>query len=572
MSQPYKAGREVAMIEENQDSRSQRVLKRPLWSNVRSLYKSMGYSDFDLDRPLIGIANSWNRATPGHYNLNSVSEYVKQGIFQAGGTPVEFGIIGPCDGVGVGNEGMRYILPSRGVIADEVELMVQAHRLDAIVLLGSCDKIVPGLLMAAARLDIPAILVVGGPMLGGMEFDGRESDNSSLSEALGMLAAGSISQAEYDRLEDESMPCCGSCSFLGTANTMAAVAEALGMCLPGSATIPAVMAARLRSAQESGRRIVQMVGEGLRARKIISRGGLENALRLGMAIGGSTNLALHIPAISYEADCPITLDDIDRISRLTPHIARVYPAGPKNVPAFHAAGGVPVVMKQLAPLLDLEAMSCAGESWGSILERVPLVVNEVVRPLADPWHPWGSIGVLRGNLAPDGSVTKPIAIEESMRVFRGEAVCFDSEESATEAVLGGRIKPGMVLVIRYEGPKGGPGMREMARVMKMLYGRGLALTTAVVTDGRFSGTNNGCFVGHVSPEAAESGPIAVVRDGDLISIDIPSGALTLELDAREIAGRLAAFVQPHRAIPRGYLNVYARLAESADKGAIIRNR
>ncbi len=554
------------------DSRSQRVLSRPDWSNVRSLYKSMGYSDYDLDQPLVGIANSWNRATPGHYNLDAVAEYVKQGIFQAGGTPVEFGIIGPCDGVGVGNVGMNYILPARDIIANEIEIMVQAHRLDAIVLLGSCDKIVPGLLMAAARLDIPAIVVVGGPMLGGIEFDGRSSDNSSLAEALGMLQEGRISQKDYDALEEGSMPCCGSCSFLGTANTMAAVTEALGMCLPGSATIPAVMADRLRAAQASGRRIVDMVDKNLSARKIITRAGLENALRLGMAIGGSTNLALHIPAIAYEAECDVSLATIDAVSRSTPHIARIYPAGTCNVPDFHASGGVRAVMKHLEPILNLDAMTCAGETWREILKDVPAVENEVIRPFGNPWHPWGSIGVLTGNLAPSGSVTKPIAIDDSMRKFRGGAICFDSEEAATEALQGGRIRAGMVIVIRYEGPKGGPGMREMARLMKMLYGHNLALTTAVVTDGRFSGTNNGCFVGHISPEASEGGPIAAVRDGDMIRIDVDSGTLTLEVADNEIRDRLAALVKPVKKIPRGYLTVYARLAESADKGAIIRNR
>lgn len=559
-------------MESNRESRSQRILKRPIWSNVRALYKSMGYSNYDLDRPLIGIANSWNRATPGHYNLNTVSEYVKQGIFQAGGTPVEFGIIGPCDGVGVGNEGMHYILPARDIIANEVEIMVQAHRLDAIVLLGSCDKIVPGLLMAAARLDIPAILVVGGPMLGGIEFDGRSSDNSSITEALGMLQEGSITQEEYDRLEDGSMPCCGSCSFLGTANMMAAVAEALGMCLPGSATIPAVMADRLRAAQESGRRIVDMVKNGLTARMIINRSGLENALRLGMAIGGSTNLALHLPAIAYEAECDVSLETIETISRSTPHIARIYPSGTRNVPDFYTSGGVPAVMKQLESVLHLSAMTCAGKPWGEILKDVPKIENDVIRPLCSPWHPWGSLGILRGNLAPAGAVTKPIAIDENMRIFRGVAICFDSEEEATQAVQAGRITAGMVLVIRYEGPKGGPGMREMVRIMKMLYGRNLALSTAVITDGRFSGTNNGCSVGHISPEASGSGPIAAVEDGDTILIDIPAGKLTLVVPDAEINRRLLSLKKPVKVIPHGYLNVYARLAESADKGAIIWNR
>lgn len=554
------------------NGRSASVLSRPLWSNVRSLYKSMGYSDYDLERPMIGIANSWNRATPGHYNLNAVSEYVKQGIFQAGGTPVEFGLIGPCDGVGVGNDGMRYILPSRDIIATSVELMVQAHRLDGVVLLGSCDKIVPGLLMAAARIDIPAILAVGGPMLGGVEFDGRPSDNSSLSEALGMLTEGKVTQEEYDRLENESMPCCGSCSFLGTANTMGAVAEAMGMCLPGSSTIPAVMAERLRSAQATGRTIVEMVREGRTARTLISKPGIENAFKLGMAIGGSTNLALHMPAIAYEAEIRFSLTDMERLSRSTPHLAMVYPSGPRNVPDFHAAGGVPAVMKELAPLLDLDAATCTGKTWREVLEKIPARTGGMIRPLDDPWHPWGSIAFVRGNLAQDGGVTKPIAIHPDMLQFSGTAACFDSEEDATDAVLSGRISHGTILVIRYEGPKGGPGMREMAKIMKMLYGRGLSSSTAVVTDGRFSGTNNGCFVGHVSPEAREGGVIALVRDGDHIDIDIPSGKLNLQVDDLELEARRIAWKPKERPPLKGYLHVYARLAESADKGAIIMNR
>jgi dihydroxy-acid dehydratase len=497
---------------------------------------------------------------------------VKQGIYQAGGTPVEFGIIGPCDGMGVGNDGMHYCLPARDIIANEVELMVQVNQLDAIVLLGSCDKIVPGLLMAAARLDIPAIVVVGGPSLGGIEFDGRSSDNSSISEALGMLQKGTISEVEFNNLEDKSMSTCGSCSFLGTANTMGAITEALGMCLPGTSAIPAVMAERLRAAQESGRRIVDMVYNNLTARKIINKQGLENAIKLGMAIGGSTNLALHIPAIAYEAECELSIDTIDQISRSTPHLAKIYPAGPKNVPDFYNAGGVVAVMKHLTPLLNLDSITCTGKTWGEILENIPQIENDIIHSIDNPWHPWGSLGILKGNLAPAGAVTKPTAIHKDMQSFKGEAICFDSEEEATEAILNDRIQPGMVVVIRYEGPKGGPGMREMVRVMKMLYGQNLALSTAVVTDGRFSGTNNGCFVGHVSPEASERGPIAAVQDGDIISIDIPNGKITLEVPEAEINIRLLSVKKPNKKVPKGYLNVYARLAESADKGAIIKNR
>jgi dihydroxy-acid dehydratase len=388
-----------------------------------------------------------------------------------------------------------------------------------------------------------------------------------------MLQKGEISQEEYDRLEDGCMLCSGSCSFLGTANTMCCITEALGMCLPGGAMVPAVYAERFRVAQESGRRIVDMVHKNLTARKIINKSGLENAIRLGMAIGGSTNMALHIPAIAYEAECDeIDLDAMNRIAQETPHLARIYPAGDKNVPDFYEAGGVPAVMRQLLPLLHTDAVTCAGKTWGEVLENVPEVENDVIHSLHHPWHAFGGIRVLDGNLAPGGSVTKPTAIDQSMQVFTGKAMCFNCEEDATEAVMNNKITPGTVLVIRYEGPKGGPGMREMVRIMKLLYGQRLNLSTALVTDGRFSGSNNGCFVGHVSPEAVEGGPIAIVEDGDLITIDVPNGTLKLDVSDEEIARRMSVWKKPARPALRGYLNVYARLAESAAHGAIIRNR
>ena len=378
-------------MSEHSSQRSQQFLSRPVWSSIRALYKGMGYGDYDLSRPMIGIANSWNGANPGHDNLRQVAECVREGILQAGGTPVEFGIIGPCDGMGCGNDGMHYILPARDIIANEVETMVQINHLDGVVLLGSCDKVVPGLLMAAARLDLPAILVNGGPALGGCVFNGRESDNSTMVEALAMLNDGAITQEEYNRLEADSNPSCGSCSFLGTANTMCAVAEAMGMCLPGTSMIPAVMAERRRAARASGRRIVEMVREGLTARKVISRDGLENAVKLGMAIGGSTNMALHFPAIAYEAQCDFTIDDIDRIARSTPHLANIYPNGPENVPAFYRAGGVPAVMKQLLPLLSEKAVTCTGRSWPELLQAVPAVENDIIHSIPNAWHSWGSL-------------------------------------------------------------------------------------------------------------------------------------------------------------------------------------
>lgn len=551
--------------------RSRSVLQGDEWASVRSLYKGMGFSDYDLNRPLIGIANSWNNANPGHHNLRQVADFVRQGILQAGGTPVEFGMIGPCDGMGCGNDGMRFILPARDLMANEVETMAELNHFDGIVLLGSCDKVIPALLMAAARLDIPALICNGGPMLGGIPFDGRASDNSSTVEALGMLQTNQITEREYHALEDGCCPCNGSCSFLGTANTMCAVAEAMGMALPGSSMVPAVMAERFRFAQASGRRIVEMVQENLSARKIITRASLQNALRLGMAIGGSTNMALHFPAIAYECELDFTMDDIDSIARSTPHLARIYPSGTHNVPDFYAAGGVPAVMKQLLPLLDVDAITCLGKGWGAVLADVPPLENAIIHSLKNPWHAWGSLAVLRGNLAPNTAITKPTAIHPDMLTFQGTAVCFNSEEEATLAVTSGKIHDGMVVVIRYEGPKGGPGMREMVRIMKLLYGRNLALTTAVVTDGRFSGTNNGCFVGHVSPEASEGGPIALVMDGDLITIDIPDGTLHISVPDEILAVRKAQWKKPP-CKHKGYLYQYAQWAESADKGAILKNR
>jgi dihydroxy-acid dehydratase len=552
--------------------RSKDVLKRPEWSMQRALYKSMGYSDYDLERPLIGVANSWNRIVPGHYNLNLVSDYVKQGIRQAGGTPIEFGVIAACDGIAQGHDGMHYILPTRDLIANDIEMMIEAHRLDAVVLLGSCDKIVPGMLMAAARLDIPAIMVVGGPMEGGCEFDGRAADITSVTEGLGMLKAGKIDEGAYLALEDCAGPTCGSCSFLGTANTMCCVAEAMGMCLPGSATIPATHADRLRAAQESGRQIVELLRNGITARAIISKKGIENAIRVSTAIGGSTNVALHIPAIGYEADCEVTMDLFEELCRSTPHIARMNPAAAPNVPDFYSAGGVPALMKEILSILHGDAMTVTGKTVAENVAQAEIRDSNIIKTMANPWSPGGGLAILRGNLAPNTAITKPAAIVPEMQKFAGKARCFDSEEAANQAIMDGKVQAGEVVVIRYEGPKGGPGMREMYTAMKLLYGRGLALKTAVVTDGRFSGTNNGCFVGHISPEAAEGGPIAVVKDGDRITVDIPNRSLHLHVSDEETKARLAEWQRPAPKFRKGYLALYARLAESADKGAIIKHK
>lgn len=549
---------------------SRSVLSKPEWSSVRALYKGMGLSDYDLDdRPLIGIFNTFNTGNPGHYNLRQVSEFVIRGILQNGGTPVEIGTIGPCDGMGCGNSGMRYILPSRELISDSIESISMLHHFDGVVLLGSCDKVIPGLLMAAARIDIPALLVNGGPALGGILFDGRESDNSTMVEALSMLKRGEITANTFDILEDCSNPTCGSCSFLGTANTMCAVAEAMGMMLPGSSMVPAVYAERLRVAEKSGRLIVDMVRNGLNARRIINTKSIENALRLGMAIGGSTNMALHFPAIADEAGLKLDVNQIDKLGRTTPQIALVYPNGKYNVPKFYKAGGVLAVMKQLEPLLNEDAIVCTGQYIFQVLEDIPKVENCVIHSLEKPFNKVGSLAAVKGNLAPDGGITKPTAINPNMLKFVGKAKCFNSEEEATKAVDDQKIEDGTVVIIRYQGPKGGPGMPEMVRIMKKLYGQNKAMTTAVVTDGRFSGSNNGCFVGHVSPEAAAGGPIALVHDGDTITIDIPNGILSMDVSEDELARRKKLFIPKSTNVSKGYLSRYVELVHSAVGGALL---
>jgi dihydroxy-acid dehydratase len=441
--------------------RSQRLLKRPEWSINRAYFKSMGYTDEDLSRPLIGVANSWSQTVPGNFNLKAVAKAVADGIRMAGGTPVEFGVIGACDGIAEGHEGMRYILPTRDIIASSIELMVQAHQYDAIVLLGSCDKIVPGMLMAAARLDLPSIFVNGGPMMGGPFLHNRQSDSTSIIEGVGRLLAGEINENELLAMENSCAPGCGSCSFLGTANTMCCLAEALGMCLPGSAMIPAVYGARLAVAQDSGRAIMGLVEKNITARKIITTKSIENAVRLTSAIGGSTNAALHVPAIAYEAEIPFDLGLFDRLSRSTPLLARMNPAASANVISFYESGGVPAVMSEMKTLLNNDALTVTGKSVNENLKGVKSPNNEVIKTFNSPFDALGGLAVLYGNISPSGAVTKPAAIDPSQRVFTGPARCFDSEEEANQAILSGAIKGGEVLVIRYEGPKGGPGMPEM---------------------------------------------------------------------------------------------------------------
>ncbi len=468
---------------------------------------------------------------------------------------------------------MHFILPSRELIANSVESMAQINLFDAIVLLGSCDKIVPGMLMAAARLDIPCILLPGGPMEGGKVFDGRESDQTSSTEAYGMLSAGKITEEEYCSLEDTACPGCGSCSYLGTANTMCALSEALGMTLPDGGLVPAASARRLAIAEETGVKIMELLEKGVTSRKVITNGSIRNAIKVCLAMSGSTNAVMHLTAIAHEAELDIdVLDEFDKLSDVTPQIAKMNPASKYNVIDFYKDGGVSRLMEELKDHIDTAQMTVTAhtvaENIASHRYLYPATRN-VVRSLEDPFGYTGGVAVLRGNLAPDTGITKPGAFDKSLHHFEGEAICFDSEEAAEEAILAGKVREGHVVVIRYEGPKGGPGMREMFKAMKYLYGRGLALSTALITDGRFSGTNNGCFVGHISPEAAEGGPIALVHDGDRIVIDVEKRSLELLVDDGELARRKAEWKRPEPKFKRGWLSLYCKLAASGAKGAVM---
>jgi dihydroxy-acid dehydratase len=554
--------------------RSEKTLRGIENQYYRATYKSMGFTSDDLERPIIGIANSWTEGVPGHFNLRQVAQKVRDGINRAGGTAVEFGTIACCDGMAQGHDGMHFILPSRQIISDSIETFAQAQLLDAIVLLGSCDKIVPGMLMAAARLDIPCILLPGGPMEGGIVFDGRQSDQTSSAEALGMLSANKITEEEYKKLEDLSCPSCGSCSYLGTANTMCCLSEALGMTPPNGGMAPATSAERFRIAEETGIKIVELTRNGVTARKIITNESIRNAIKVCMAISGSTNAVMHLTAIAHEAELDINiLEEFDQLSRKTPQVAKINPSSQYNCIDFHRAGGVPRVMEALKGQIDLDEMTVTGHTVRENIENHRYAYPEdprVIRTAEDPFGFQGGVAVLRGNLAPDTGVTKPGAFDKSLYHFTGEAICFDSEEAAEEAILAGKVRDGHVVVIRYEGPKGGPGMREMFKAMKYLYGRGLALTTALITDGRFSGTNNGCFVGHISPEAAEGGPIAIVKDGDKIEIDVDNRSINLLVSDEEIAARMEGWKRPEPKFKRGYLALYSKFAASGSEGGILK--
>ncbi|HML33074.1 dihydroxy-acid dehydratase [Sporomusa sphaeroides] len=534
---------------------------------ARGLYRSMGYTDSDFKKPFIAIVNTWNDICPGQFMLRNIAAAVREGIKEAGGTAVEFGTIGPCDGIAQSHAGMHYILPSRELIANSIELMVQAHMLDGMVLLGSCDKVVPGLLMAAARINLPAILVNAGPMYPGTH-NGRHIDVNATQIYLGKCKGGSISAEEFRQVECSACPTPGSCTMIGTANTMSCLAEAMGMSLTGCGTIPAVDSARLAIARQSGRRAMELVMENIKARDIITRAGLLNAGRVGMAIGGSTNLIMHMLAIAHEAQVQFSIDDFEELSGTTPYLASIMSASEYDMVDFHQAGGVPAVMNQLGELLYREAMTVTGKSIGENIAGMTIKNHKVIHPSSNPFMPTGGIAILKGNLAAQSAVCKPAAMKAERLCVSGPAKVFDSEEELVAAIYQKDIRPNDIIVVRYEGPCGGPGMREMYTPLELLDGYGLAESVFLITDGRFSGSNKGGFAGHVSPEAAEGGVIAVVRDGDTITVDIPQRKITLDVPAREIQKRLQMWVKPEPKIKQGYLATYARIVKSAHYGAI----
>ena len=534
----------------------------------RSLLRSLGCTDRDLDQPFIGIVNSFSEIVPGHIHLNVIADAVKGGVRSAGGTPFEVNTIGVCDGIAMGHEGMKYSLPSRELIADSVEIVAQAHAFDALVFIPNCDKIVPGMLMAAVRLNIPAIFISGGPMLAG-RWQGRSLDVNSIFTAVGKVAAGEMSEEELDELERVACPGCGSCSGMFTANTMNCLTEALGMSLPGSGTIPAVDARRIGLAREAGRQVMELLAKGICPCDIITQEAVENAFVVDMALGGSTNSVLHLMAIAYEAGIEFTLSEINKISEKTPHLSKLSPAGDYHIEDLDLAGGIPAVMKEAKSILNMGLKRVSGKSLDDELSAAKVRNKEVIRSISQPHSPTGGLTVLFGNLAPEGGVVKSAAVSPQMLTHEGAARVFDSEDKATQAILGGAIKPGQVVVIRYEGPKGGPGMREMLGPTSLLSGMGLDESVALITDGRFSGATKGAAIGHVSPEAASGGPIAALRDGDKIVIDIPGNKIDVELTEEEIRRRLSQLPEFEPKIQTGYLRRYAERVSSASRGAVF---
>ncbi|HQK99926.1 MAG TPA: dihydroxy-acid dehydratase [Smithellaceae bacterium] len=538
----------------------------------RSLFKAMGYTDEEIARPLIGVVNAANEVVPGHIHLDLITQDVKAGIRMAGGTPVEFPVIGVCDGIAMGHAGMKYSLASRELIADSIEIMATAHPFDALVFVPNCDKIIPGMLMAALRLNIPCIFISGGPMLAG-RFQDKPADLITVFEGVGAVKAKKMTAASLKQLEDCACPGCGSCSGMFTANSMNCVTEALGLGLPGNGTIPAVLAGRHRLAKYAGMKVMDLFKKNVRPRDIATLAAFKNAIAVDMALGCSTNTVLHIPAVAHEAGIKLDLDLFNKISKITPNICKLSPAGPYHIEDLDAAGGIQAVMKTISKLgvIDEKALSVSGKTVGANLKAARVLNPAVIRPLNNPYSEQGGIAILRGNLAPDGAVVKQSAVAQAMQVNEGKARVFDCEDDAIAAILGGKIKSGDIVVIRYEGPKGGPGMREMLSPTSAIVGMGLDKTVALLTDGRFSGGTQGAAIGHISPEAAEGGPIALVKEGDIIAIDIPRKKLTLNVSDAELEKRRKSLKPWKPAITTGYLARYAKMVTSASTGAVFKD-
>ena len=540
----------------------------------RSLLKADGLTDEEMNRPLVAVFSSKSDIIPGHNNLDKISEAVKAGIYMAGGVPFEIDTIGVCDGIAMNHDGMHYSLVSRETIADSFEIAVQGHAFDAAVCIPNCDKIVPGMLLGALRVNLPTVFVSGGPMLPGHKQGctcGPTTDLNSLFDGVGQVQAGTMTDEELKYLEDSACPTCGSCSGMFTANSMNCLCEALGIALPGNGTIPAVYSERLRLAKHAGMKVMELLEKNICIRDIITPAAIHNAMECDMAFGGSTNTVLHLTAIAMEAGCPITMDDWDAASARTPHLVKLQPSGPRPLIDLYAVGGVPVVMHELAELdlLDTSALTCMGTLPEYLKSCTKPADGEVCRTHDNPISPVGALRVLHGNIAPDGGIVKKAAVDPSMMKHTGPARCFDSEEEACEAIFGGKINPGDVVVIRYEGPAGGPGMREMLTPTSAICGMGLSTSVALITDGRFSGASKGPCIGHVSPEAAAGGPIALIHEGDMVTVDIEGGKLDVDVSDKEMAARRASFTAPAPKHNHGVLAKYAKLVSSADKGAYI---
>ena len=552
--------------------RSIEVKKGSTRAAHRSLFYAMGYTEEELKKPLIGVCCAANEIIPGHMHLDTIAQAVKYGILEAGGTPIEFPAIGICDGIAMGHNGMKYPLASRELVADSVEAVANGHAFDALVLIPNCDKIVPGMLMAAARLNIPTVVVSGGPMLPG-RLNGKDISVSTVFEAAGRFESGQIGKAELSEIEHCACPGCGSCSGLFTANTMNCLTEVLGMGLPGNGTIPAAYnGQRIALAKHAGMAVMELLEKDIRPRDIMTKKAFENAITVDMAIGGSSNTALHLPAIAHEAGIDLPLELFDKISKKTPYLTKLSPGGSHHIIDLNEAGGISAVMHELdkLKLIRKSCMTVTGKTIGQLIKHAEITRPDVIRTVEDPYRKTGGIAVLKGNIAPECSVVKESAVAEEMLVHSGPAKVFNSEDEAIAAICGRKIEKGDVVVIRYEGPKGGPGMREMLNPTSVLAGMGLDKDVALLTDGRFSGATRGACIGHISPEAREGGNIALIQDGDIIEIDIPNRTLNVKLSEEELAERKAAWVCPPPKVKSGYLARYAALVTSAATGAVLR--